>query len=132
MNLTRRQCLTTVALGALGASEALGAGKPDRRVETGGLKPGRITLLQINDAHGYFEQHQEWFPGSHGKPMFRPAGGYSRIATLVKQITEETLGRVLFLDNGDTFYGTYPVARSRGQALIPILQQLGIQAMTAH
>jgi len=131
MRITRRECLATVASGALSASEALGAGKRARRSETGS-KPGQITLVQINDSHGYFEQHREWFPGSHGKPMFRPAGGYSRIATLVKQITEETMGRVLFLDNGDTFYGTYPVARSRGQALIPILQQLGFQAMTAH
>jgi S-sulfosulfanyl-L-cysteine sulfohydrolase len=132
MKITRRECLATVALGALGTSEGLGAGKRTQRAETGGPKPGRITLLQINDAHGYLEQHQEWFPGSHGKPMFRPAGGYSRIATLVKQITEETEGRVLFLDNGDTFHGTYPVVQSRGQALIPILQQLGFHAMTAH
>jgi S-sulfosulfanyl-L-cysteine sulfohydrolase len=129
MEVTRRQCLAAVALGALGASEALGAGKRARRAETGS---GQITLLQINDSHGYFEQHQEWFPGSSGKPTFRLAGGYSRIATLVKQIKEETGGRVLFLDNGDTFHGTYPVVQSRGQAIIPILQRLGFQAMTAH
>lgn len=92
MNITRRQCLATVTLGALGATEALRASKPARPAKTGGPKPGRITLLQINDAHGYLEQHYESFPGSHRKPMFRPAGGYSRIATLVKQITEETEG----------------------------------------
>jgi len=132
MKITRRHCLATVAMGALGASEALGAARPAQREETRGRNSGRITLLQINDAHGYLEQHQEWFPGTHGKPVFRPAGGYSRIATLVKQIKEETQGRVLFLDNGDTFYGTYPVGQSRGQALIPILQQLGFHAMTAH
>jgi 2',3'-cyclic-nucleotide 2'-phosphodiesterase (5'-nucleotidase family) len=80
--------------------------------ENGGTKPERITLLQINDCHGYLDLHQEWFPGPDGKPEFRPAGGYARIATLVKQIQEETEGRVVFCDNRDTFHGTRPVTLS--------------------
>ncbi len=97
-------------------------------------KPGKttkITLLQINDCHGYFDQHLEWFPGPQ-QPEYRMVGGYGRIATLVKQIREETQGRVLFCDNGDTFHGTYPVVKSRGEVLLPILNQLGLRAMTVH
>src|SRR5262249_3749706 len=57
---------------------------------------------------------------------------YARIATLVKQIRDETEGRVLFCDNGDTFHGTYPVVQTKGEVLLPILNQLGLAAMTAH
>src|ERR1035437_1225457 len=59
-------------------------------------------------------------------------GGYARIAHLVKQIRAESQGRVLFCDCGDTLQGTYPVLKTQGQALIPILNSLGLDAMTAH
>jgi 2',3'-cyclic-nucleotide 2'-phosphodiesterase (5'-nucleotidase family) len=112
---------------ASGPSGPLFAQQEDKRGQS-----GKITLLQINDCHGYLELHPEWFPGPEGKPVFRPCGGYARIATLVKQIREETNGRVLFTDNGDTFHGTRPVVQSRGEAVIPILTQMGFHAMTAH
>ena len=41
-------------------------------------------------------------------------------------------GRVLFCDCGDTLHGTYPAIKTQGQALIPILNSLGLDAMTAH
>ena len=66
------------------------------------------------------------------RAIYRKAGGYARIATLAKQIREETKGRVLFLDNGDTFHGTYPVVQSRGEVLVPIMNQLRPDAMTVH
>jgi S-sulfosulfanyl-L-cysteine sulfohydrolase len=39
---------------------------------------------------------------------------------------------VLFLDNGDTFHGTYPVVQSQGESLVPIMNTLGLHAMTVH
>jgi 2',3'-cyclic-nucleotide 2'-phosphodiesterase (5'-nucleotidase family) len=33
---------------------------------------------------------------------------------------------------GDTLHGTYPVLKTQGQALIPVLNSLGLDAMTAH
>ncbi len=92
---------------------------------------GKLTLLQINDSHGYLDLHLEWFAGPHGA-VYRNAGGYARIATLAKQIREEANGQVLFLDNGDTFHGTYPVVQSRGESLVPIMNELGLAAMTVH
>jgi 2',3'-cyclic-nucleotide 2'-phosphodiesterase (5'-nucleotidase family) len=59
-------------------------------------------------------------------------GGYARIATLVKQIRAESQGRVLFCDCGDTLHGTYPALKTQGQVLIPVLNSLGLDAMTAH
>jgi sulfur-oxidizing protein SoxB len=94
-------------------------------------KPAKITLLQINDCHGYLDSHLEWFPAPQAC-AYRMVGGYARIATLVKKIRAETQGRVLFCDNGDTFHGTYPVVKSRGEVLLPMLNQLGLNAMTVH
>jgi 2',3'-cyclic-nucleotide 2'-phosphodiesterase (5'-nucleotidase family) len=90
-----------------------------------------LTVIQMNDSHAYFDLHQEMF-WQGGRAVYRPAGGYARIATLVKQIRAESQGRVLFCDCGDTLHGTYPALETQGEALIPILNSLGLDAMTAH
>ncbi len=90
-----------------------------------------LTIVQMNDSHAYFDLHQEMFwRADHA--VYRPAGGYARIATVLKQIRAESQGHVLFCDCGDTLHGTYPVLKTQGQALIPVLNLLGLDAMTAH
>jgi 5''-nucleotidase/2'',3''-cyclic phosphodiesterase and related esterases len=39
---------------------------------------------------------------------------------------------VLAFDCGDTIHGTYPAVQSEGEALVPVLNALGFDAMTAH
>lgn len=90
-----------------------------------------ITVIQMNDTHGYLEEHWEHFwDGSFEK--YIKAGGYPRIASYVNKIREEKDGNVLLLDGGDTFHGTYPVVKSEGKILPPLLNELKIDAMTAH
>jgi 2',3'-cyclic-nucleotide 2'-phosphodiesterase (5'-nucleotidase family) len=90
-----------------------------------------LTIVQMNDTHAYFDIHQEIFwQGNHVE--YRKAGGYARIATIVKQIRAESHGNCLFCDCGDTLHGTYPALDTQGQAMIPILNSLGLDAMTAH
>jgi S-sulfosulfanyl-L-cysteine sulfohydrolase len=90
-----------------------------------------LTVIQLNDSHAYFDLHQEMFwQGSQA--VYRPAGGYARIATIVKQIRAANQGRTLFCDCGDTLHGTYPAEKTQGEALLPILNALGLDAMTAH
>ncbi len=90
-----------------------------------------LTVIQLNDSHAYFDLHQEMFwQGSQA--VYRPAGGYARIATIVKKIRAANQGRTLFCDCGDTLHGTYPAQKTQGEALIPILNTLGLDAMTAH
>ncbi|MHB8799562.1 MAG: bifunctional metallophosphatase/5'-nucleotidase [Thermoanaerobaculia bacterium] len=93
--------------------------------------PSSLSILQLNDSHAYFDLHQEVFREG-GQAVYRPAGGYARIATLVKQIRAANPEGTLFCDCGDTFHGTYPVLESRGAALTPVLNALGLDAMTAH
>jgi len=91
----------------------------------------KVTILQINDSHGYLESHPEFYwKGS--KEIYRNAGGYARIASLFNQIREEQPGNVIALDNGDTIHGTFPVVSSRGEAMVSILNALNLDGMTAH
>ena len=57
----------------------------------------KLTILQINDTHGFFEPHLEWMAGPH-QPAYRTAGGFARIGTLIRKIREETQGLVLFCE----------------------------------
>jgi S-sulfosulfanyl-L-cysteine sulfohydrolase len=85
----------------------------------------------MNDTHAYFDIHQELFwQGDHAE--YRLAGGFARMATIVNQIRAESNGNCLFCDCGDTLHGTYPAFETQGQAMIPVLNSLGLDAMTAH
>ena len=91
----------------------------------------KLTIIQMNDTHAYFNLHPEWFL-EEGRFVYRNAGGYARIATLIKDIRKESSDDVLFCDNGDTLNGTMPAVRTEGAAVIPIINELGIDAMALH
>lgn len=91
----------------------------------------RLTILQMNDTHGYLEPHAELVWRGR-EPTFPVLGGYARISGLFKAVRAERPGAVLALDNGDTFHGTYPAVASKGEALVPLANALGLDAMTAH
>lgn len=91
----------------------------------------KITIVQINDTHAYLDLHQEMF-WEWDRAVYRPVGGYARIATILKEIRVENKGNVLFCDCGDTLHGTYVAIKTQGKALIPILNSLNIAAMTAQ
>ena len=90
-----------------------------------------LTVLQLNDSHAYCDLHQELFWQGR-QAVYHPAGGYARIAALVKQVRAANQKRVLFCDCGDTLQGTYPAQTTQGQAMVPVLNSLGLDAMTAH
>ena len=90
-----------------------------------------LTILQMNDSHGYLEPHPELFYAA-GPPTYRTVGGYARIASLIRDARDERPGRVLAFDCGDTIHGTYPAVQSEGEAFVPALNALGFDAMTAH
>lgn len=91
----------------------------------------RLTIVQMNDSHAYIDLHPELF-WEHGRAVYRKAGGHARVATILNQIRAENPGRVIFVDGGDTFHGTYPAVQTKGKALLPMLNALGPAGMTAH
>ncbi len=90
-----------------------------------------LTILQINDTHAYMEPHYELF-WSGSKAEYKIAGGFANITSMVNKIRNEKNGNVIFLDNGDTIHGTFAAVISEGEALIPVLNELKLDAMTAH
>jgi 2',3'-cyclic-nucleotide 2'-phosphodiesterase (5'-nucleotidase family) len=95
------------------------------------LKDRIFTILQLNDLHGYMEPHPELY--WHGaQSVYKTAGGLARISSIFKEAREENRDGVITLDNGDTIHGTYPVVKSKGDALVPLLNELGFDAWTAH
>ena len=96
------------------------------------MNPRRsITLLQINDTHGYLEPHPELF-WAGAQAEYRTAGGYARLLTIFERVRQERNGAVIALDNGDTFHGTFDAVESRGEALIEPVNRLGLEAWTVH
>ncbi|WP_020601669.1 hypothetical protein [Spirosoma spitsbergense] len=94
-------------------------------------KRSQLLLLQINDVHAYLDLHPEWF-WENGQTVYRPAGGYARLATLLAERRKQYPDATVLLDGGDTFHGTLPAIETKGDVLIPILNQLQVDAMTAH
>lgn len=94
-------------------------------------KKRKFNLIHLTDVHGYMEAHQEVFWEDGGK-TFRLAGGYARISQYLRELRNQHQDNVLVLDGGDTFHGTYPVVETKGEILLPILNKLGIDGMTAH
>ncbi|MFO7942618.1 MAG: bifunctional metallophosphatase/5'-nucleotidase [Bacillota bacterium] len=90
-----------------------------------------LTIVQLNDSHGYLDSHWEVFRSGRGE-IFRRAGGFPRIAGAIEQVRKDRSGGVLALDCGDTIHGTYPVVKSQGQAMVPILNEIGFDAMASH
>lgn len=95
------------------------------------MAENEITIVQMNDTHGYIEEHWEHFYKGNAS-VYERVGGYARIASYLKEVRQERANNVLFLDNGDTFHGTYPVVQTSGKILPPLLNQLGLDGMTAH
>lgn len=90
-----------------------------------------LTIIQMNDTHGYIEEHWEHFYRGNDSD-YQVVGGYARIASYLKKVRQENKNQVLFLDNGDTFHGTYPVVQTKGKILVPLLNKLNLDGMTAH
>lgn len=89
----------------------------------------RITLIQQNDTHAHIAPHWElrWRDGT---PVPWRAGGYAHIRALADAIREETRGACVHVDSGDAIHGTGPAQWTKGAAIVPALNAVGVEVMT--
>ena len=59
-------------------------------------------------------------------------GGYAHLATLVKRVRAERPGRTLLCDGGDTLQGSATALWSRGEDMLRVTNQLGVEVFTPH
>ena len=63
---------------------------------------------------------------------FGRVGGLDRMATLIKAIRAERPGKVLLLDGGDTWQGSFTSLQSKGADMVRLVNTLKPDAMTGH
>jgi S-sulfosulfanyl-L-cysteine sulfohydrolase len=83
-----------------------------------------VTLMQFQDMHGHLAPHAEIFPDGRKDP---DSGGIAKIATLIKQVRADN-PNALLLGVGDTTHGSAETMFSLGDAIMPALNALGLDA----
>ncbi|APQ19047.1 bifunctional metallophosphatase/5'-nucleotidase [Maribacter hydrothermalis] len=90
----------------------------------------KLNILFVNDVHGYLKPHPELFYNANGENI-ETAGGYAHMAGIIAEIRKKNPNTLLF-DGGDTLHGTKPLVDTKGEAVIPILNALKIDALVGH
>jgi 2',3'-cyclic-nucleotide 2'-phosphodiesterase (5'-nucleotidase family) len=91
-----------------------------KAVQTG--KAQHITILHTSDIHAQLEIHDEFFYEA-GRPAFRRRGGFATLCTMVNALRRQNPERTLLVDGGDCFQGSAVAALSKGQAIVPLINQ---------
>lgn len=87
----------------------------------------KITILFTGDRHGHIEPWLGWEEPLHGKTV----GGMDRLKTAADQVrTEVGKGNVLLLDSGDAIGDSFIAAKTKGKAVIELMNLAGYDAMT--
>ncbi|MHB1142318.1 MAG: bifunctional metallophosphatase/5'-nucleotidase [Sulfuricaulis sp.] len=83
-----------------------------------------VTLMQFQDMHGHLAPHAEIFPDERKDPN---SGGIAKVATLIRQVRASNPNSLL-LAVGDTTHGSAETTFSLGDAIMPALNALAIDA----
>jgi len=135
--VSRKDFLRTVSAATVGlgllpvASYALQEeGKAKEILKSNAITTGKakhITLLHTADIHGQVNVHDEFF-WENGKAVFKKRGGYAHLKTMINQLRKQN-PNTLLMDGGDCFQGSAIAALSEGQAMIPLMNNIGYDLM---
>src|SRR5499425_1902066 len=93
---------------------------------TRGPLANTVTLIHTGDFHGHLVPRADVRGAIEGRPV-GTAGGLARVATVVKNIRAEAPGALL-VNTGDTIQGSAEALYTRGEALVDVVDMLGVDA----
>lgn len=99
--------------------------------ENKAVKDGKasvVTLLHTADIHAQLNIHDEFFI-ENGKPVYKKRGGFATLKTMIGELRAQNPENTLLLDGGDCFQGGGVAALSKGQAIVPLMNNIGYDLM---
>ena len=85
-----------------------------------------MTLIHTGDFHGHLVPRADVRGAVDGRAI-GTVGGLARVATVVKAIRSEAPGALL-INTGDTIQGSAEALYTRGEALVTVVNMLGVDA----
>ena len=87
-------------------------------------KVKHITLLHTADIHAQLYTHDEFF-WENNKPVYKKRGGFAVLKTMLNTIKAQNPTNTLIIDGGDCFQGGAVAALTEGQAIVPLINNIG-------
>jgi sulfur-oxidizing protein SoxB len=83
-----------------------------------------VTILHTTDIHAQLDPHDEFFYEG-GRPVFRRRGGFATLRRMIDALRQQNPQGTLLVDGGDCFQGSAVAALSKGQAIVPLMNEIG-------
>ncbi len=118
-------------LAASAMNDGEGKAKHNEIFSNKSIKDGKasvITLLHTADIHAQLLTHDEFFI-EHGKPVYKKRGGYATLKSMVNSLRKENPANTFLIDGGDCFQGGGVAALTEGQAIVPLMNNIGYDLM---
>ncbi len=112
---TRRDFLKQASATALVAGSALASCRRGRAQH--------VTILHTSDIHAQLDPHDEFFYEG-GRPVFKRRGGFATLRRMIDALRQQNPQGTLVVDGGDCFQGSAVAALSKGQAIVPLINEI--------
>ena len=83
-----------------------------------------VTILHTTDIHAQLDPHDEFFYEG-GRPVFKRRGGFATLRRMIDGLRQQNPQGTLLVDGGDCFQGSAVAALSQGQAIVPLINEIG-------
>lgn len=125
MKASRRKFIAQLsALGATTGLSGIASAAPKSEKSRSEIPSSfTVSILQTTDVHCQIHPHDELF-WENGKSVFRKTGGYAHLKTFVEKLRNESQHSFL-IDTGDMFQGSELSVKTTGEAMAPLLNEMG-------
>jgi sulfur-oxidizing protein SoxB len=100
--------------------------KKSNAVQNG--KVQTLTLLHTADIHSQLDIHDEFFI-ENKNPVYKKRGGFATLKTMINELRNQNPDSTLVIDGGDCFQGSGIAALTEGQAIVPLMNNIGYDIM---